>query len=196
MELFKDGVRRYQLPQRVRGDRGGENVLVADFMIQHRGIGNSSYIAGSSVHNTRIERLWRDMRTHTIQFYIVFFTFLETNHGMELGNLLHIYTLQYLFLPRINDELRQFIDIWNNHKLSTEHHRSPHQLLNDLSESTATAIHIDESDTDYGVDNNNVESTEEINEDISHVQCLPLECPLEEAQLTEYRQRVSPLTLI
>lgn len=41
------------LPSRVRGDMGGENVQVADFMIHHRGVGRGSYLTGSSRFNTR-----------------------------------------------------------------------------------------------------------------------------------------------
>ena len=47
LRLFEDGVRRFRLPSRARGDRGGENRRVCDFMIEHRGTGRHSYIAGT-----------------------------------------------------------------------------------------------------------------------------------------------------
>jgi hypothetical protein len=53
LKFFKEGVRQYMLPSRVRGDMGGENVQVADYMIHHRGIERGSYITGSSRFNTR-----------------------------------------------------------------------------------------------------------------------------------------------
>ena len=53
LQLFKEGVQQYMLPSRVRGDMGGENVMVADFMIHHRGVGRGSYLTGSSRFNTR-----------------------------------------------------------------------------------------------------------------------------------------------
>ena len=53
LKFFKQGVRQYMLPSRVRGDMGGENVKVADYMIHHRGLGRGSYLTGPSRFNTR-----------------------------------------------------------------------------------------------------------------------------------------------
>lgn len=41
------------LPYPVFGDRGGENVLVANYMLQNRGLGRQSYTGESSRFNTR-----------------------------------------------------------------------------------------------------------------------------------------------
>jgi len=46
LELFKDGVEKYGLPSRVRGDHGVENLQVAAFMELSRGEGRGSYIWG------------------------------------------------------------------------------------------------------------------------------------------------------
>lgn len=53
LKLFKAGVREYGIPSRVRGDMGGENTKVADFMIEKRGENRGSYITGPSKFNTR-----------------------------------------------------------------------------------------------------------------------------------------------
>ena len=52
---FLRGVDRYGLPSRVRCDKGGENVLIAEYMITHRGSDRGTIITGRSVHNQRVK---------------------------------------------------------------------------------------------------------------------------------------------
>ena len=52
--LFLESVREYGLPSRIRCDQGGENILVAQHMLEHRGTERRSVLVGSSVHNQRI----------------------------------------------------------------------------------------------------------------------------------------------
>jgi len=56
--MFIKATEQHGVPSRLRGDRGGENRDVSILMILLRGINRASFMWGSSVFNTRIERLW------------------------------------------------------------------------------------------------------------------------------------------
>ena len=122
-ELLK-GVSIYGTPCSVRTDCGGENVDVWRCMLStHQD--PSCVLTGSSVHNERIERLWRDVTRCVSSTFIDMFYELEAEGMLYPSNEVDVFCLQVVFLPHINKSLAEFQGSWNNHPLSTEGNMSP-----------------------------------------------------------------------
>lgn len=115
LECFLKGVENYGLPSRVMSDKGGENVLVADYMLARRGINRSSMITG----NQRIERLWRDVYEGVLSMYYQLFYFLEDEGMLDPFNTLHIAALHYVYLSKINEKLELWRNAWSRHRMRT-----------------------------------------------------------------------------
>ena len=89
----------------------------------------SAVITGSSTHNERIESLWRDVTRSVGSVYYETFQQLEASGQLDPLNEVDIFCLHWVYLPRLNDSLQQFIESWNNHSLCSEHSRTPNQLF-------------------------------------------------------------------
>ena len=167
---------------------GLENVEVARYMLLRRGIGRGSIITGSSVHNQRIERLWRDVfRCVSYQFRNV-----EDNNILDPFSELHLFCLHYVYLPRISRALTEFTEQWNHHPVSTEENQSPYQLwvsgMLASANSFCTAVRNVMDGTEeplqyYGVDENGPIVPSDDDDNIVQVPPLNIELSQEQEQL-------------
>ena len=117
LNCFLAAVNEYDLPSRVRTDKGLENVQIADYMIEKRRTDRGSIITGRSTHNKKIERLWRDVFQGVLSFFYHLFYFLE--NLLDPLNINHIAALHHTYLLEINNKLRIWQRAWANHRMRT-----------------------------------------------------------------------------
>eukprot|EP00794_Sanderia_malayensis_P004922 gene4922-5569_t len=128
LRIFITGLREFGVPSRIRTDGGSEYNFVRGLMDAINGEGRGSAIVGRSVHNQRIERLWRDVFAKVLEKYYKLFHHMEDHRILNITNDMHLYCLQYTFIPRIQENLTLWTRAHNNHRLRTEHNRTPLQL--------------------------------------------------------------------
>ncbi|KAL0057059.1 hypothetical protein AAF712_016320 [Marasmius tenuissimus] len=125
LQLFMDAIQEHGTPSRVCGDHGVENSSgVARYMEENFGVERASYIWGRSVHNIRIERLWRDVTQGFGLKWYNFFYDLELSHGLLPDVDTHIWLLHTLFLPSIDQDAHEWAGAWNSHRLRLDDSRS------------------------------------------------------------------------
>ena len=126
---FVTAIEQYGLPHHVRTDLGGENVDIWRCMVASHNDDVSSVITGSSVHNERVERLWRDVNRCVCRQFSITFRSLEIENTLDPLNNVDMYCLHQIFMPKINRCLSEFKESWNHHSLSSEGNKTPYQLF-------------------------------------------------------------------
>lgn len=142
LSMFLQSVDRYGLPSKVRSDMGGENMLVAQYMINHEQRGPGCMITGRSVHNQRIERLWRDVFSDCTGCFYALFYALEESGVLDHNNESDLYALHIVYLDDIEQQLNQFKEGWNRHRMRTCNNRTPtqHWLLGFQGEQPTSSV--------------------------------------------------------
>uniref|UniRef100_A0A1X7SXX9 Integrase catalytic domain-containing protein n=1 Tax=Amphimedon queenslandica TaxID=400682 RepID=A0A1X7SXX9_AMPQE len=105
LNAFIQAVQEFGLPSRVRMDRGGENIEVVRYMLNHvdRGPGRGSAITGCSTHNQHVQLL-------------------------DVDDPRDMYALHFVFVSVIQRHLDLFRSGWAQHSIRTEHSKTPTQL--------------------------------------------------------------------
>ena len=75
---------------------------------------------GPSVHNQRIERLWRDVNCKVLDRFYKVFLHMENHNILDITCPINMFSLQYVYGPRIQQCIQLWLSAHNNHPIRTE----------------------------------------------------------------------------
>lgn len=188
--LFGDAVRVYGRPLKIRTDYGGENIDIWNYMVATASSTETRpVIVGSSVHNQRIERHNRSVNEQEISVFKQEFYELENEGILDPENDTDVFCLHYVYLPRMNQSLTEFINAHNNHAISSARNVSPAQLFWINIHHTVPESY--NASAWRGVD---VRELIARRETLPHVQVSETPNPLNETMADELERSVNPLS--
>ena len=137
--------------------------------------------------------MWRDVRINVTEQYSELFYSFE-REGFDVGNIWHKFTLQYMFMNRIQQNLDDFKSIWNNHPIASEHNRTPIQLILLGTNKINYTDPLDLANFNTELYEKDVIDDDNLVNNIGQVTCNSVVCPLNPANFALLRQRILPLT--
>ena len=193
LSLFLDAVEKDGLwPSRIRVDRGVENVLVCDAIVDARGAGRGSFIAGPSTHNQRIERLFRCVMHY---FYYLFYA-LEDSGNLNIEDPTNMFALHFVFLPRLNKALHEYQETFNHHGIRTANSWSLYQIwMNGMLHDDNPLSHggLDEDPDDLVFYGHDPQGPSPFDDSDNNVTISPIEIHKQDEVLQILQQEIDPL---
>lgn len=152
--------------------------------------GPESVIVGSSVRNQCVERFNLDVNTNVTRQFSAIFRDLEFEGRLNASNETDLFCLQYVYGPRINRVLNQFIAAHNHHAISSEGSATPMQLFHayrHLTELHSSSVHS----VPYPVLDVHLLSNPG---ELPYVEVQDRPCPLSPEKFDELQRLVDPLS--